>query len=214
MNDRITLYHGSAFDSLLPEFGKGEEKHDYGKGLYLTPDINLAREWAVCNGNRGYLYKLDIDFSELSILNFDELNPLHWIAELMSHRAADHSSRYKKLAPLFITKYKIDTAKYDIIQGWRADSSYFSIAKTFVRDGLDAALLPEALQLGDLGIQYCIRSQRAFERISRPFQPMESVDVSRFSAEYNRRDRTAREKLKELIESDRNTLTDTFVNYI
>lgn len=49
---KITLYHGSPNETLVPTYGKGEEKHDYGRGFYLTPDIELAREWAVCNERR------------------------------------------------------------------------------------------------------------------------------------------------------------------
>lgn len=39
---KITLYHGSPNETLVPTYGKGEEKHDYGRGFYLTPDIELA----------------------------------------------------------------------------------------------------------------------------------------------------------------------------
>lgn len=45
---KIILYHGSPNKSFTPTFGKGDDKDDYGKGFYLTEDINLAKEWAVC----------------------------------------------------------------------------------------------------------------------------------------------------------------------
>lgn len=125
----ITLYHGSPNETLVPTYGKGEARHDYGKGLYLTPDIELAREWAVCNDNKGYLYQIDLDVADLNILDFDQYDPKSWIAELMSHRDADTSVRYRRFAPVFVEKYKIDTVFYDVIKGWRADSSYFLIAK-------------------------------------------------------------------------------------
>ena len=163
---KITLYHGSQYPSLTPEYGKGADKHDYGKGLYLTPDIDLAREWAVCNETDGFLYQIDLDVSGLNVLDFDKQDPKAWIAELMSHRNADSSVRYRRFAPAFIEKHKIDTSEYDVIKGWRADSSYFLIAKRFVRDELDAGLLKEALKIGDLGIQYCIKSERAFRTIN------------------------------------------------
>jgi len=138
--EKITLYHGSPNETLLPTYGKGEDKHDYGKGFYLTPDIELAREWAVCNDTEGYLYQIDLDIDELNILDFDLYDPKSWIAELMRHRDADSSVRYRRFAPVFVEKYSVDTSAYDIIKGWRADSSYFLIAKRFVRDELDAAL--------------------------------------------------------------------------
>lgn len=29
---------------MAPEYGRGEERHDYGKGFYLTENIELAKE--------------------------------------------------------------------------------------------------------------------------------------------------------------------------
>lgn len=57
---------------------------------------------------------------------------LNWLAELMKHRDAADSKRYKMLAAKFIDKYGIDTNGYDVIKGWRADASYFYIVKEFV----------------------------------------------------------------------------------
>lgn len=42
----IILYHGSPKKTIVPTFGLGNEKHDYGKGFYLTDRIDLAKEWA------------------------------------------------------------------------------------------------------------------------------------------------------------------------
>ena len=32
----ITLFHGSPCKSVTPEYGLGNDKHDYGRGFYLT----------------------------------------------------------------------------------------------------------------------------------------------------------------------------------
>lgn len=113
---------------LTPTFGRGESRQDFGKGLYLTPSIDLAQEWAVCNGTDGFLFRLELDTTGLSVLDFGSRDPQAWIAELMSHRDADTSLRYRRFAPLFIRKHGIDTTDYDVIKGWRADVSYFLIA--------------------------------------------------------------------------------------
>lgn len=34
--EKITLYHGSPDKIVVPTYSKGEEKHDYGRGFYLT----------------------------------------------------------------------------------------------------------------------------------------------------------------------------------
>ena len=47
-NTRI-LYHGSPNKEIRPTYGLGNDKHDYGKGFYLTESPALASEWSVCN---------------------------------------------------------------------------------------------------------------------------------------------------------------------
>ena len=43
---KIILFHGSPNKEIAPEYGRGEDRHDYGKGFYLTENIELAKEWA------------------------------------------------------------------------------------------------------------------------------------------------------------------------
>lgn len=45
---KMILYHGSPNEMIHPIYGLGEDKHDYGRGFYLTANIELAKEWAVC----------------------------------------------------------------------------------------------------------------------------------------------------------------------
>lgn len=35
----LTFYHGSAAESVTPTFGLGDDRHDYGKGFYLTDEL-------------------------------------------------------------------------------------------------------------------------------------------------------------------------------
>ena len=42
--DKIILYHGSPNKVVVPQYGLGEGKHDYGKGFYLTENVELASE--------------------------------------------------------------------------------------------------------------------------------------------------------------------------
>ena len=209
----ITLYHGSPNKNVKPVFGKGKKRHDYGKGFYLTEHPELAKEWAVCNGNNGYLHEIKINIAELSIFDYDKYTSLNWIAELMSHRDAYDSNSYKRFAPIFISKYKIDTSSYDIIKGWRADSSYFRIAKLFVRNELDVSLLDEALHFGDLNIQYCLKSKKAFKSIKSCIC-LGRVDAEQYYTKYDSRDKGARDSLENLIASERNTLDYTFRDFI
>lgn len=91
----LILYHGSP------------NKHDYGKGFYLTESPVLASEWSVCNPikKNGWVHKFILDTSGLKILDFQKYDILSWLAELMKHRDAETGRIYKVLAPKFIQKY-------------------------------------------------------------------------------------------------------------
>lgn len=209
---KIILYHGTSDKTVVPTYGLGEDKHDYGRGFYLTENINLAKEWAVCvpNQENGWVHKYELDISELKILDFQEKNILSWLAELMKHRDASDTKRYKVLSEKFIERYGIETEKYDVIKGWRANASYFYIAKEFVRDNVDIEILEELLSLGGLGIQYCIKSELAYSRLKEWESGLISVDYKEFNEKYNQRDATARQKMRDLINSDDNKVTNVF----
>lgn len=208
----ITLYHGSPNKIVTPQYGCGDDKHDYGRGFYLTDDIELAKEWAVCRPDEknGWVHKYELECDELKILDFKEYNVLAWLAELMKHRDAADSKRYRMLSEKFIDKYGIDTDEYDVIKGWRADASYFYIAKEFVRDNIDIDILEELLSLGGLGIQYCVKSERAYARLHEAADELLSVEYAEFNNRYNKRDVEARKNMRDLVDSDANTVTKVF----
>lgn len=209
---KIVLYHGTPDKVFTPTYGKGNEKHDYGKGFYLTESIDLAKEWAVCRPNEenGWVHKYELDCKDLKVLDFQKLSVLTWLAELMKHRDAADSKRYRMLAAKFIDKYGIDTNGYDVIKGWRADASYFYIAKEFVRDNIDMDILEELLSLGGLGIQYCIKSERAYAQLHEIEEDMISVPYSEFNEQYNQRDVEARDNMRKLVDSEANKVTKVF----
>ena len=209
---KIILYHGSPNNVVVPQFGFGEGKHDYGKGLYLTENIELAKEWAVCRPDEtnGWVHKYELETDDLKILDFQEHDILSWLAELMKHRDASDSKRYKVLSKKFIAEYGIDTSEYDVIKGWRANASYFYIAKEFVRDNIDIEILEELLSLGGLGIQYCIKSELAYSKLTEVEDGLVSVDYSEFNEKDNERDIIARKRMRELVDSDANKVTNVF----
>ena len=210
--NKIILYHGTSDKIISPTYGLGNEKHDYGKGFYLTESIELAKEWAVCkpNDTNGWVHKFILDTEGLKILDFQEKNVLAWLAELMKHRDASDSKRYHVLARKFIDKYGVDSSRYDVIKGWRANASYFYIAKEFVRDNVDLDILEELLSLGGLGIQYCIKSELAYSKLTEIHKDLSSVDYVEFNEKYNLRDYNARTKMRDLINSDLNKVEKVF----
>lgn len=209
---KLILYHGTNDKIVIPTYGKGQKKHDYGQGFYLTESVDLAKEWSVCKPNKrnGYIHKYELDTDGLKILDFQEKGVLSWLAELMKHRDAADSRRYRMLSKKFIEKYGVDTNGYDVIKGWRANASYFYIAKEFVRDNIDLDILEELLLLGGLGIQYCIKSELAYSQLHEITEDLQVVQYSEFNNKYNQRDISAREKMRELVDSDANNVTNVF----
>ena len=117
----MILYHGTDLDNLIPDFSFNNYNNDYGKGLYTTTDLNLGKEWAVgfrLNGNQNrFVYEYELDLEDLKVLNLDEYDILHWIAELVNNRI-DTSKRgniFLKRKEKFLKKYKIDSDEYDVI---------------------------------------------------------------------------------------------------
>lgn len=213
---KIVLYHGSPNKKITPTFGCGEEKHDYVKGFYLTEDRELAKEWAVCRPNEqnGWLHQYELEMDDLKVLDFEKLGILSWLAELMKHRDASDSKRYRVLAKKFVQKYGLDTTGFDAIKGWRADASYFFIAKEFVRDNVDIDILERLLRLGDLGIQYCIKSKKAYSKLKEIPNSLLSVSYDEFNKKYNQRDIEARTNMRNLINSDENKVIKVFSTLI
>lgn len=208
----ITLYHGTPDKIVVPQYGGGDEKHDYGKGFYLTESVELAKEWAVCrpNDTNGWVHKYELETDGLKILDFQQRDVLAWLAELMKHRDAADSKRYRMLAKKFIEKYGVDTSDYDVIRGWRANASYFYIAKEFVRDNIDIDILEELLSLGGLGIQYCLKSEAAYANLTEKQDELLSVPYAEFNDRYNQRDVAARKNMRNLVDSDANKVTKVF----
>ena len=192
--EKFTLYHGSPNEIIVPQYGYGEERHDYGKGFYLTESIELAKEWAVCRPDRtnGWVHQYTLDATELKILDFQQYDVLVWLAELMKHRDADDSRRYKVLSEKFIAKYGVD------------------IAKEFVRDNIDMEILEELLLLGGLDIQYCIKSEKTYRCLSEMKDGLICVDYQEFNDKYNERDIRARNHMRRLVDSDANKVINVF----
>lgn len=204
--DNLILFHGSSAETVVPQFGLGDDHHDYGRGFYLTNDLALAKEWAVYRpaAGNGWVHAYRLVDGGLSVLDFQQLGVLAWMAELMKHRDAGRSKRFNMLSRKFIAKYGVDSDGYDVIRGWRANASYFYIVTEFVHDEVDVDILEELLMLGGLGIQYCLKSERAFAAVRSVNGYPLPVEYEDFNARYNERDRQARDRMDELIAGPKN----------
>lgn len=218
----VELYHGSPNEICIPTYGFGESKHDYGKGFYLTFDIELAKEWAVCNSDEnGFVHKYLLETVGLNIIDFHTTykNVLVWLAVLSKHRSGVNSKKDKLTeAKLIEQYYPAEIEKADVIIGYRADDSFFSFAKQAIRGEVDIKLLDEIMHTGKLGYQVFIQSSKAFSALKEVKAEGKNyyatVNQAEYSLKYNDRDHKARQYVADLIDSDRNTLKDTIEKYL
>ena len=198
----MRLYHGSQNAIVEPKYGLGQDHHDFGRGFYLTDREDLAREWSVYRPRSmdGWVHAFDLDLDGLRVLDFREAGVFAWVAELMKHRDADESSAYRRRAPVFIEKFGVkDAEDCDVQIGWRANASYFYIVKAFVRGEVDADCLADLLKLGGFGIQYVLKSPRAYEHLRALPGLRQPVEFAPHHASYETRDSESRRKMHELI---------------
>ena len=166
-----TIYHGSETVVEKPIYHyKGSNEHnDYGLGFYCAQNLDMAKEWANRTTRIGFANKYSIDERGLKILDLTDKNKysvLNWIAILIHNREISENDRidYEDVLS-YLEKYYINVEDYDVVIGYRADDAYFRFPMMFVRNILTYERLEEIYLLGNLGKQYVLISEKAFNRI-------------------------------------------------
>lgn len=209
MNSNIvTLYHGTDHILKQPVFGKGKINNDYGLGFYCTKSKKLACEWAVTEDSDGFANEYELDFSDLKILNLNNVQYpiLTWLTILIQNRTFDSYTQVQSASRDFlINNYNINYNDFDIIKGYRADDSYFQFAKAFLNSAITYNTLANAMYLGDLGNQYVLKSEKAFSKLHF-VQSHEAPSAVWFPQKYEREVRAkemyAESKLANIQEND------------
>ena len=191
----MIIYHGSKDIIEKPEFGKGNQKNDYGLGFYCTENVELAKEWACSNNEtNGYANEYEIDLSAYKILDLREekYSILNWMALLLKFRTFDVNTPISAQAKEYILEnFYVDVEEYDVIIGYRADDSYFSFAKDFINNTISVEQLAEAMRLGELGIQIVLKSKKAFDTVK--YKSYELAECKEYYVKRVSRDKKARE---------------------
>ena len=193
MKNDLIIYHGSQQIVEIPEFGIGKNYNDYGQGFYCTESIELAKEWACPIKNDGYSNKYIMHFDGMNVMHLTKgkFNILNWLAILLAHRKFDITSPVGNNARDFILeRFMPDTTGVDVMIGYRADDSYFSFAEDFVNNTISLRDLHLAMQLGTLGEQVVLLSERSFKQIE--FVEYEVADYREYYYKRAERDRNAR----------------------
>lgn len=178
MENKLTLYHGSDHKVTKPLFGYGKSDNDYGSGFCTTRDKDKAKEWAAVNGiDEAIVNIYEINTDGLNIVNLDEYGVLTWIAEIIDNRGARGENSIV-LGDKIVEQYKLDLSDADIVVGYRADDSYLDIVDAFLQNQVDVDEVERLFRKGELGLQYFIKSEKAFNAIE--YKGFEFVDPSDF----------------------------------
>lgn len=168
-HETVALYHGSPQQVKRPQFGKGNPHNDYGLAFYATEIEQLALEWACPTSSSGWANEYSLDTHGLAVLdlNGDEFSVLNWMAVLLENRRISTGAGIAANAREFIIdEYAVDLSGADIVHGYRADDSYFHMARSFLNNRIPVEVLEQSLFLGDLGHQIALKSRAAIERLS------------------------------------------------
>ena len=212
MKKDLIIYHGSQEIVKIPEYGKGKSYNDYGRGFYCTESIELAKEWACPIKNDGYSNQYIMHFEGMNVMHLTkgEFHILNWLAVLLTHRKFDITSPIGNNAREFIlSRFMPDTSNVDIMMGYRADDSYFSFAEDFVNNTISLRDLNVAMQLGTLGEQVVLISERSFKQIE--FVEYEVADYREYYYKRTDRDQKARAAYAKRKKNLQQLMDDIFV---
>ena len=212
MKQDFVIYHGSQQIVEVPKFGIGKTYNDYGQGFYCTENIELAKEWACPVKNDGYAnkYILHLDGMNVMHLTSGQFNILNWLAVLLSNRKFDITSPVGNSAREFIlSRFMPDTTNVDVMIGYRADDSYFSFAEDFVNNTISLRDLNRAMQLGTLGEQIVLLSERSFKQIE--FANYEIADYREYYFKRAERDQNARASYANQKKNLQQLMNDIFI---
>lgn len=212
MKNELIIYHGSQQIVKVPRFGIGKKYNDYGQGFYCTENIELAKEWACPIKNDGYTNKYILHFDGMNVMHLtsEKFNILNWLAILLANRKFDITSPIGNNARDFIlSRFMPDTAGVDVMIGYRADDSYFSFAEDFVNNTISLRDLNLAMQLGTLGEQVVLISERSFKQIE--FVEYEVADYREYYYKRAERDQNARASYASRKKNLEQLMNDIFV---
>lgn len=189
----IALYHGSAGIVEKPIFNAGKEYKDFGQGFYCTEDEELAKEWACTALVDGFINKYDFDIDKMNVLDLTTsgFSLLSWVAIVLKNRKIHPSTPAMKKAIEWIRDNFCPELKgVDVIKGYRADDSYLSYIKAFMKNEISLEQLGYAMAQSEVGTELVLVSKKAFNNIN--FDYYDIVDNRIYFPKRKYRDENAR----------------------
>lgn len=167
----MKVYHGSKLIIKAPINEGSKIDNDYGPAFYLTRDLESAHEWACRNNTIGIVNEYKLETRSLRVLNLTDKNKysvLNWLAILLHYRTLEPSfvKAFGTRLKFIEEHYFINVKEFDLVIGYRADDAYFRFPLDFIRGNLTLAQLEYSFNLGELGIQYVIVSQKGIDHLT------------------------------------------------
>ena len=142
--------------------------------------------------NYGYVYEYVLNMDGLNVLDLCKEDSLSWISILVKNRGIGDKAESNPLINNRIialqARYGINTSGYDLIVGYRADDSFYKYASDFLIGSIYKEVLDQALMLGKLGKQYCLKTKKAFDQLQ---YVQKHYTMQKDRDEFNRIDREA-----------------------
>lgn len=199
----LLLYHGSDKIIKEPYIEKSKSYADFGFGFYCTKYAEIAKEWACTYGRDGCLNKYEFNTDGLKVLDLTskKYTLLHWLAIVADNRKYKIASPLMRTAILGLRKnfHLNDLDKYDVIIGYRADDSNFTMIRSFLNNEISLNQLMESIDRSKYSKQYVLKSQKAMDRLEYiGFEPVKSVE---YFQKRLKRDEKALEKYQTICET-------------
>jgi hypothetical protein len=149
----VILYHGSFTEVAKPDFWRGREKLDFGRGFYTTPYREQALKWSE-RFTRRYGRRV------VSSYAFDE-------AEARKNLRILEFPKYSEDWLDFITLCRMgagSNAGYDLIIGSVANDKVFDALEAYFNGYSDKQAAIKNLRYEEPNVQYSFANQEAIDR--------------------------------------------------
>ncbi|MBQ7583329.1 MAG: DUF3990 domain-containing protein [Lachnospiraceae bacterium] len=195
----MKLYHGSKKIVSMPVCDQKNVLSDFGEGFYAAESEELAREWAAADENGGFLNIYELDTEGLKVIDLcsggHELQ--EWLAVISAHRVMPLStSKEASKKAALIKDHLPDLKDADIIKGYRADDSTFSLCRECLKGSITLQKLQSAIKQGTLGEQVLIKTEKALKKLE--YIDSDTVDGSIYYPKRMIRDLNVKRSLADL----------------
>lgn len=157
-SETVTLYHGSKSGIHGAIAPISRVRCDFGKGFYMGTDRTQPLT-LICNYPEARIYTLNVDLSDLKILNVD--TGLDWALLIAYNRGKMESIKNTQIYNRFADMSR----SYDMIIGYIANDRMFVVLDRFFNGEITDLALINSLSALKLGKQYAALTQKACQKI-------------------------------------------------